>query len=223
MELDAVFNEAEALWFAGDYTKAEPLLRYVAQTGHANAASLLGRLCDDAGRREEAIGWYRIAADQGWDTARVNLALLIEDSDRDEAVRLTRAAAETGAPEALTNLGIFLAEDGLQAEAESCFREAATGIYPRARLRLALLLADSNREEEAEAWYRRTLDDHGGYLDDSEDAYYPIFTEVMFALAALLEQSGRPDEALLWYRRAGERGDEKAAAEAARLQRSELT
>jgi TPR repeat protein len=188
MELDAVFNEAEALWFAGEYTKAEPLLRYVARTGHVNAASLLGRLCADAGRREEAIGWYRIAADQGWDTARVGLALLIEDSDRDEAVRLTRAAAETGAPEALTNLGIFLAEDGMREEAEGCFREAATRIYPRARLRLALLLAADGREEEAEAWYRRTLDDHGGYLDDREDADYPVFTETMVALADLLER-----------------------------------
>lgn len=219
MELDAVFNEAEALWFAGEYTKAEPLLRYVAQTGHANAASLLGRLCDEAGRREEAIGWYRIAADQGWDTARVNLALLIEDSDRDEAIRLTRAAAEAGSPEAMNNLGIFLEEDGLLEEAESCFRKAAKGIYPRARHRLALLLEKTGRKDEAETWYRLTLEDHGGYLDDAEDYDYPIFTAVMFDLAALMDAAGRPDEALFWYRRAAERGDAAAAEKVARRQR----
>ncbi|MEO5876637.1 MAG: tetratricopeptide repeat protein [Streptosporangiaceae bacterium] len=219
MELDAVFNEAEALWFSGDRARAEPLLRYLAKLGHAHAASLLGQLCAEAGRRAEAIGWYRIAADQGWDTARVNLALLIGDTDRDEAVRLTREAAADGSVEAWHNLGIFLVEDGLLAEAEGCFRRAAGGIYPAARHRLAELLEATGRRVEAEAWYRRTIEDHGGYLDDREDAFYPVFTTVMTNLAGLLEATGRLGEALRWHRAAAARGGAESGAEADRLSR----
>ncbi|WP_203863719.1 tetratricopeptide repeat protein, partial [Planobispora rosea] len=185
------------------------------------AASLLGTLCRDTGRRDEAIHWYRSAADRGWATAMINLALLIEDDDREEAIRLTRRAAEVGdTVEPHYNLGIFLEEDGQPEEAERWYRQAAERIYPQARNRLASLLRRTGREAEAEAWYRRALDDHGGDLNEPDDEDYPTYTEIIFDLALLLEETGRGEEALLWYERAAERGDQEAAKESARLRAS---
>ncbi|WP_373318202.1 tetratricopeptide repeat protein [Planotetraspora kaengkrachanensis] len=56
----------------------------------------------------------------------VNLALLIEDGDREEAIRLLHRAAEVGdTVEPHYNLGVFLEEDGRLEEAERWYRDAA--------------------------------------------------------------------------------------------------
>ncbi|MGI8331443.1 tetratricopeptide repeat protein [Actinomadura scrupuli] len=212
MDVEAVWAEAERLWWAQDHDGAEPLLRRVAGTGHANAASLLGSLYAGRGLKEEAIRWNQVAAGQGWYTAMNNLALLLEDEDREEAVRwLRKAVTVPGDRTAEYNLGLFLAEDGLDEEAEHWFRVAAAVPFPGPRNTLANLLKEDGRVAEAEAWYRRAIDDGGDFLDDEEDEDYEIYTLIMLNLADLLEESGHAEEALTFRHRAASRGDTGSA------------
>lgn len=215
VDVPAMFDHAEALWWHGRRDQAVPLLRRLAETGHAASASLLGCWHEAAGEVEEAIRWNRVAADQGWETAMINLALLIEDTDREEAVRLLRHAAEIGTdPLAKHNLGVFMEEDGFLAEAERWYRDAARVPLPQARDRLGRLLQRTDRVLEAEAWYRRALDDDKDtdWFEDPEDEDYETYTLIMFDLAGLLERTGRRQEARGWYRRAAAREDAEAGS-----------
>ena len=61
---------------------------------------------------EEAVKWYRKAADQGSTTARFSLGLMYEDGrgvvkDEAEAVKLYRIAAAEGYADAQHNLGVM--------------------------------------------------------------------------------------------------------------------
>jgi TPR repeat protein len=77
-----LFRQAEKRYFQGDLEHAEALLRQMAETRHANAASLLGALCRDTGRREEALHWYERAAERG------------DEEAAEEAARLHAASRE---------------------------------------------------------------------------------------------------------------------------------
>lgn len=98
MDLDALYLRGEDAYFAGLLDKAEPFLRQAAEAGHIEAACRLGRLHDVAGRKEQAIRWYRAAAEHGNTVAMINLAIVIEDDDREaaEALSLFRHAARRG-------------------------------------------------------------------------------------------------------------------------------
>ncbi|MDN3357708.1 tetratricopeptide repeat protein [Actinomadura sp. DC4] len=221
MDLHAVYLQGEAAYFAGLPRKAEPLLLTAAEAGHLDAATRLGRLYDAAGRTEEAIRWYRSAADRGDTGAMINLAVDIEDDDREAALAWIRRAVALGAGRtARYDLGIFCEEDGLLDEAEDCYRRAADVDYPAARNRLACLLMETGRLEEAEAWFRRALDERDESCDVPDDDDYDAGTGLMYNLATLLEETARPREALSFYRQAARRGDTEAAREAARIKRA---
>ncbi|GAA4505893.1 hypothetical protein GCM10023191_062260 [Actinoallomurus oryzae] len=159
-----------------------------------------------------------MAAERGNIAAMINLAIVIEDDDREAALRWTRrAVALGGGLTAHYNLGIFLEEDGLLEEAERCYRTAARVAYPEARNRLATLLRETGRPVEAEEWYRRALDERDLSCDVPGDDEYGANTAIMYNLAILLEETGRPYEALSLFRHAARRGDTEAAREAVRL------
>ncbi|GAA0360114.1 tetratricopeptide repeat protein [Actinoallomurus spadix] len=174
---------------------------------------------DEARHKSEAIRWYQAAADQGATDAMINLAFLLEDDDREAALRWTRQAVALS-PDltARYNLGAFLEEDGLLEEAEQRYRMAAQVNFPAARNRLACLLKGTGRLEEAEAWYRRALDERTESCDTAGDDDYTANTTIMYNLAGLLEETGRPQEALGLYRHAAERGDADAGQDVARLE-----
>lgn len=178
----------------------------------------LGKLYDDAGRKQPATRWYQAAAEQGQTIAMINLALLIKRDDREAAMAWTLRAAEEGTDRtAQYNYGVFLEEDGRLAEAEQHYRAAADMPYPAARNRLACLLWDAGRNDEAEMWFRRALEEWADSSDYPGDEDYEANTAIMFNLAGLLEEAGRPDEALDLYSQAAGRGDAEAAEEVARL------
>ena len=132
MDADGLYARGEAAYFAGLLSSAEPLLRQAAEAGHLDAITRLGRVYDASGDKDQAIRWYRTAAERGDTDAMTNLAILIEDDDRDAALDWTRRALALGA--GLTtryNLGIFCEEDGHLDEAEACYRRAAVGAIPR--------------------------------------------------------------------------------------------
>ncbi|WP_329244326.1 hypothetical protein OG417_47605 [Actinoallomurus sp. NBC_01490] len=86
MDLDALYLRGEDAYFAGLPDKAESFLRQAAEAGHVEAACRLGRLHDAAGRKDQAIRWYRVAAERGNIAAMINLAIVIEDGDREAAL-----------------------------------------------------------------------------------------------------------------------------------------
>ncbi|MFC5179983.1 tetratricopeptide repeat protein [Actinomadura harenae] len=88
--------------------------------------SRLGCLLADAGQKEPARRWYQAAAERGHTIAMINLAILLEDDDRDAAMAWTLRAAEEGTGlTAQHNYGIFLEEDGRLDEALDLYRQAA--------------------------------------------------------------------------------------------------
>jgi len=98
--LGLAYAEAGRRLDRGDWLqKAWPLLRQAAIEGHGDPAlyAEIGTFLDAAGKRDEAIRYYRLSLESGsleFD-ALVNLALLLErKGERTEAVALRKRAAE---------------------------------------------------------------------------------------------------------------------------------
>lgn len=116
-------GETESQWQVGSTyarlghpARAIPLLRSAAEAGHPRAAALLGSLRED-GRGieksiEEAVHWYRVAADQGQADAMAALGrlLLQQPVARDEASRLLQKAAQLEDATGQYYLGWLLAQ-----------------------------------------------------------------------------------------------------------------
>ena len=80
----------------------------VAQPGHPRLMHNLARSLDQAGRYQEAIDWYRKAADLGWAWSKNNLGVMSlygrgTELDFSKGVSLIRAAAEQGNHQAKMN------------------------------------------------------------------------------------------------------------------------
>jgi len=70
-------------------------------------------LLGEQGGEDQAVEWYRKAADTGNVAAMVSLgALLRKQGKKDQAMQWYRKAADTGDADAMVNLGALLAEQG---------------------------------------------------------------------------------------------------------------
>ncbi len=103
-------SDAANAYVAGNYAKAEKLLRPLAEHGDAKAQWMLGHMYDDGNgvpqNYKEAEKWYRLAAEQNDDSAQLNLGTMYENGkgvpqDYKEAVKWYRLAAVQG--NSLTN------------------------------------------------------------------------------------------------------------------------
>ena len=105
-------------------------------------------------------------------------------------------AAESGSRSAMSNLGLLLAEQGRDAEAEEWYRKAADAGNTRAMSNLGVLLARQGKDAEAEEWFRKAA----------------LFrnTRAMFNMAVLLGNQGKDAEAEEWYRKAADVGSAQA-------------
>jgi len=116
---------------AGDVVGAMPGLRKAANAGHAKAQVLLAELLDRAEFDEEAVAYYRKAADQGDADGMFGYGVMVaagegvKKKDPLEGRRWIRKAAELGHKQAINVLGqaYLNAELGL-AEADRQSREA---------------------------------------------------------------------------------------------------
>ncbi len=99
-------GDAEAQWqvgrayaHLGEHARALPMLVAAATSGHIAAACLAGSFFEDGrgGSRslDEALRWYRVAAEQGDPSAMAALARLLPEGDP-ESLELGRRAAEAG-------------------------------------------------------------------------------------------------------------------------------
>lgn len=128
---------------------------------------------DAAGRGDEALAQYRLAARHGHTTAQRMLAIAYAEGgrglprDEDEARRLFRLAADRGDLVALYRLGLAYEQGGLgltrdDAAAIRHYRMSARSDYREAQFRLALMLLDGrggpSRQSEAQILLSRAAD-----------------------------------------------------------------
>ncbi|MGW3513613.1 hypothetical protein [Streptomyces sp. NPDC000994] len=107
---------------------AHYLWRKVADTGHADALSILARMREQAGDREDAETLYRQGADTGGPYALATLAQMRkQNGDREGAETLYWQAADTGHADALTYLARMREEAGDREGAETLYRHVRRG------------------------------------------------------------------------------------------------
>ena len=115
---------------------------------------------------EEAVRWYRLAAEQGYASAQHNLGLMYADGDGvpeddEEAIWWYRLAAEQGYPSAQYNLGLMYADgEGVPEDDEEAvwwYRLAAEQGFAPAQFNLGGLYANGEGVSEdlvlAYMWY----------------------------------------------------------------------
>lgn len=110
-----IFDRGYALYEAGDYEGAVPILKEAAEQGNKFAQFFLG-LCFKQGlgtaqNYEEAAGWLQAAAEQGIMGAQYELVFLYFDGngvsqDMEKAMQWFRLAAEQGHPDAMRAMSI---------------------------------------------------------------------------------------------------------------------
>lgn len=129
-------GDAESQWQVGqtyarlgEPARALPVLQSAAATGHPRAASLLGSLHEEGDgiekNRDEAMRWYRLAAEQGQPEAMASLGrLLLQERGpeaRESAWQWLRQAARFNDRDGQYHLGWLLAQPGAaQDDEQAC-------------------------------------------------------------------------------------------------------
>ncbi len=94
---------------------------YEAERGDQAPAGLFGA----QGAEDQAVQWYRKAADTGDVAAMVSLgALLRKQGKEDQAMQWYRRAADAGDADAMVNVGVLLAAQGEEDQAVQWYRKA---------------------------------------------------------------------------------------------------
>lgn len=192
------FEQALQHHQAGRLAEAEPLYKQALNLNpeHPDALHLLGVLCSQSGRHEEAI-------------ELIGQALAVKDSAIFH-----------------NNLGMAYKNTGRFAEAEASFRRALAlkADDPSAHFNLGCVLGDTERLEDAVIEFKRAIELAPGYaeachnlgnvlrdmkrLDESAEAYRqaiainPDYAETCNNLAVVLKEQGKLDEAVGFYERA---------------------
>ena len=162
---------------------------------------------------QEAVKWYRKAAEQGYAKAQYNLGVMygkgegVAEDDR-EAVKWYRKAAEQGIARAQYNLGNrYLRGEGVpedDQEAVKWLRRAAEQGYARAQLNLGNRYGKgegvAEDDREAVKWYRKAAE------QGHASAQYNL--GIMYVKGEGVAEDDR--EAVKWYRKAAEQGYAKA-------------
>jgi tetratricopeptide (TPR) repeat protein len=78
---DLAADEAKKYYSQGEYDKALPLFKQVAEFGDAKVQNYLGLICKDGVEQdfEQAVFWFSKAAEQGLDCAQFNLGMMYQD------------------------------------------------------------------------------------------------------------------------------------------------
>ena len=202
-EVDALSAMGALLAQAGDLDAARDCLWRGIEAGDLSAASLMAKMQLACGRRDEAMYWLRIAAEEDDGMAWLRLADLHGESDREAAARcLERGASGDGAAGACCQWRLAL-NRGDHEGAERWLRSAAELGEVNAGRMLGELLGNRGHISESEHWLRRVMNRDPNALHD---------------LGVLFEQAGDPAAAHEWYLRAYERGIGLSAVSLARLQ-----
>jgi protein O-GlcNAc transferase len=192
-------RRAVELHRSGRLREAERMYRAIlaVEASHPLVLRYLGRLCDQTGRRTEAIHLLRQSADADPTNAdsQSDLALLLGSMGRfQESLTLLRRAVDMHPAHAPSwhNLAITLERIGALEEAVGAYRRAVE-LNPhdgRFHVHLGSALRKLGRLQEAAVSYQQALDREPGCAD------------AWSGLAFINEQLGRVDEAIASCRRA---------------------
>jgi TPR repeat protein len=167
---------------------------------------------------------WQTAAGQGDSRAARDLGLLCWEQQVPEAEAWLRKAVELGSVDAMSTLGLWLADHSQPAEAEQVLTRAATLGDPTAMLNLGITLSGRGEEQEGERWTRRAaeLGDavamtnlgyqllRRGAFEEGERWSSKAAAEgspgAMENLGRLCQDRGDLEAALAWYRQGAERG-----------------
>ncbi|MEU3058425.1 tetratricopeptide repeat protein [Streptomyces griseus] len=190
--------EAQCLLGIALIRRSEYWLRKAAKGGDGVAAFWLGDLLRGEGAEEDALRWYRKAAEAG---LRGEVATRIGEmthdlKDYEEAEKWFRIAVEEGDPDGLNGLGRVLEECGSLEEAARFYQQSAESGESSGAYNFGRILENRGALQEARKWFARAheLGDHDGALLVGE---------------SLLEEK-RYDEAEEWFRKAKDQGHHDA-------------
>ncbi|MFI2204250.1 tetratricopeptide repeat protein [Streptomyces sp. NPDC020192] len=171
----------------------------------AETAETVAGMLELAERTDEAIAWYRRAADSGSRSALDRaVELLAESGWTDESVSWLRRRAEAGDAAVARTVAGALTEAGRVDEAFAWYRIATEYGDPCAAREAADMLARAGRLEDALDWLRDRA--QGG-----EDV------NCLWTGAGLLLDRGRVEEAVAWYQQAADCGYPLALPRAVQL------
>src|SRR5690606_36624136 len=112
--------------------------------------------------REEAIKWYRFAAERGMAASQANLGYLLSQDVSPKARKWIEKAAAQGNPRGRYLLGMLRLEAGQDEEAAGLLGQAAEADEREAQYRLALLYGTGRGVPKDEAaamrWLRRAAE-----------------------------------------------------------------
>lgn len=172
----AEYKLFEVFFDKGESEKAFKLLEQSARSGNAESQNMMGT-CKSFERfgmeinEEEAVKWYRMAADQGYAEAQCNLAFCYKkgigvEEDEQEAYKWYKIAAEQGYPDGQDELGTCY-ELGIgvkenPAEAYKWYRKAAEQGYAEAQCDVGDCYKDGIGVEvdfyKTIEWYKKALE-----------------------------------------------------------------
>jgi TPR repeat protein len=133
-----------------DAGQAEHLLRQAAEAGHLGAATQLGHLCTSKSRNDDAIRWYRKAAEAGQPESQHALGVAYFNgrgvpADLDTAAAWIASAAHANYPAAQFQLGVmYCTGKGVPmdyAQGVSWYEQAAQAGHALAQYNLAVMLS----------------------------------------------------------------------------------
>jgi TPR repeat protein len=216
--------DAFAHWLDGRFAEVVALVRPLAQQEDPVAQYLLGKLYSSGEGvpvdEEQAIEWWRMAAEQGLAAAQNELGVALADGwgverDPQQAVAWMRKAAEQGMTTAQVNLGLmYLNGVGVrrsETEAVRLFRQAAEQGMGWAQYYLGIAYAEGRgvtpNRTLAVQWTRRAAEQDYTQAQVSMGVFY------------MQGQAVRRDEAraIYWFARAAKHGDEPAGRQLKRL------
>ena len=194
-----------------DDGEAVKWFRLATEQGNASAQYRLGvmyRIGEGVPQDDgEAVKWYRLAAEQGNVWARIALAHICLDRERELGVRVEAChiSAEQGNAEAQFRLGVmYNVGEGVpqdDAEAFKWYRLAAEKGNVWARVTLARICLDPEREPVVRAEACRTAAEQGGAGAQSSLGY-------MYSTGEGVPQDD--GEAVKWFRLAADQGNASA-------------
>lgn len=148
-------------WEAGLDDDADRWLRRAAAERDPWAMYELGRSMrgPDGEAGDEAMRWYRAAAEAGYGLAMNDLgSVLNRAGEHDEAMRWYERAAEAGIPIAMNNLAIQHIMQDQRPEAERWFKRAAGAGDVNAMANLGRLRREAGDVPGAEEWLTRAAE-----------------------------------------------------------------
>ncbi len=171
---DAILRDkAERFVHEGWYEVALPIYQQFVENGELSDAAMVGELNHQLGHDKEAVKWYRLGAENGYENAQYKLGYIYEkgqgvEKDYGEAVKWYSRAAERGyvdAQFAVAQVYEQVLKD--YPEARKWYAAAARQNHRQAQYRLGMMceygLGGSCDMEEAKKWYSMAMSNgHSG-------------------------------------------------------------